>query len=215
MINEVKEILIPATQLPSFNVTKADANGVSKKLLYTVWGGLGDQVCAEPTLRYAIDTFRPLGFEIHLCAMMPSLFSHLDFDSIIPWSMSTKNLDEYFLCPTMVNVGSMFNEFVSHAYCHSVDYHSLCATRTMLPLEYKQIKLEPKLTNEQVKKVLKFSGTNYVYIHAGKTWKSRTIPASFWNKLIDDLIHYDYVPVLIGTKNGDRSTVDVNTKFVS
>ena len=45
--------ILPAFNIPSFNVQRAFEAGVKRKFLINTWGGLGDQICAEPAMRFA------------------------------------------------------------------------------------------------------------------------------------------------------------------
>ena len=62
-------VVLPARMVPSFNVKEAFDRKVERKFLINTWGGLGDQVCAEPAIRYALKAFPKC--EISLASRQP------------------------------------------------------------------------------------------------------------------------------------------------
>lgn len=63
------------SEIPGIKTSQAVERGVEKNLIFKTWGGLGDQICAEPTLRFALKTFK--GCDISLASEHPELFAHL------------------------------------------------------------------------------------------------------------------------------------------
>ncbi len=199
---------VPSMQIPSFRTSLAVERGVEKNLLLRTWGGLGDQICAEPTLRYAIKNFPTC--DISLASEAPQLFEHLNFKKVYNLKKEKPNYDEYFLFDTIVPPAFLTWEFFSHCITNCVDFPSLCAFRCQLPIAEKEIVLKP-VASEQVQKLLP-AGSKAVVIHAGRHWPSKTFPKDWWDEIIAGLIADRVHPILIGADTDDnRGTVDVDT----
>lgn len=208
---------IPAMFVPSFRKAVAGQRGVKNKILLKTWGGLGDQICAEPTLRFALDRFKE--YEISLDAMVPELFTHLKFHKVYDQKKNPANEDEFDVFHTICSDQDFFWEYVCHLYTHCIDFPSICAFRSQLPRAYREIQLHPSqeiydkitpLMSDFVNKI------PFVVLHPGKHWQSKTFPKWWWDRVISYLKRNDCLPVIIGGHaddiNGLRTTVDVDTE---
>jgi ADP-heptose:LPS heptosyltransferase len=201
------KIVMPAMEIPGFRTSRAIEKGVEKNLLFTTWGGIGDQICAEPTLRYAIDHFKDC--KISLASDYPELFSHLKFEKVFNLNFQKPKYDDYFVLDTIRSAESLNWHFMSHTIVHCVDYPSLTALRCQLPISYKEVILRPPEPAQWVKEYAK---PNYVFVHAGKHWPSKTFPSEWWDETLDLLKNFDFVPVLLGKDMSDnRAYVDTMT----
>lgn len=212
IVNPAGRVSIPIDHLPGFNTTIALQRGVEKRIMLRTWGGLGDQICAEPTIRYALKKFK--GCEFFLASEFPALFKHLhpQFKHIYDINEDIVNYEKYFVFDMIKppNNTNLVWQFMSHLLTNCVDFPSLCAFRLQLPVEDKTIKLEgqqPDLTYLTL--------CNYIvggiFIHPGAHWQIKTFPASFYNAVIGRIKDAGKVPVLIGGALDDnRSTVDVD-----
>lgn len=174
-------------------------------------GDFGDQICAEPTIRYALEKFKDCDF--FLASEFPELFKHLHpkFKHIYNINEDQVNYDKYFVFD-MIKPPDNTNlvwQFMSHLLTNCVDFPSLCAFRLQLPVADKEIKLigeTPILDYDQMKHVL-----NGIIIHPGKHWQIKTFPRTFWNSVLNRIRFAGKVPVLIGGALDDnRGTVDVD-----
>lgn len=166
---------------------------------------LGDQICAEPTLRYALKMFKDC--EISLASELPELFKHLPFKRVFDLREATPNYNNYLCFETITppNDTNLVWQFFSHMLTNCVDFPSLCALRLQLPITDKEINLVGERPNTELDLV------GRVVIHAGKHWQSKTFPATFWQDVIDRLVCYGVEPILIGADIDDnRGTVNVN-----
>lgn len=197
----------------SVRTSVAVMRGVENKLLFRTWGGLGDQICAEPTLRFAIEAFK--GCEIYLASEHPELFQHLPFKKVFNLLKEPHpNYLDYLCFDTIVNADHIVWEFVSHMTTNCVDFPSICAFRSQIPIKDKWVKLEPNVDQrmEAVKALGMHTGPR-IAIHAGKHWQSKTFPKSWWDGVIDHLTSKGVTPILIGADADDnRTTVDVATQ---
>lgn len=202
-------ITIPAHMHPAFRTEHAIQQGTERNLLFRTWGGLGDQICAEPTLRYALKMFKDC--RISLETEHPELFRHLKFAQVFDSKEVKPNYEKYFVFETITppDDSNMVWLFFSHMLTNCVDFPSLCSLRLQLPVAEKEIILKPK---EPVDRQWHVDVNNSVLIHAGKHWQSKTFPKRFWDDVLAALIARGVTPVLIGADTDDnRGTVDVST----
>lgn len=207
-------ILIPARMIPCFLTSVAIERGVERNILLRTWGGLGDQICAEPTLRYCLSTFRDC--DISLASEVPELFGHLPFKRVFNLREERPVYEKYLLLDTIqpCNDSNLLWQFMSHMLVNCVDFASLCAIRSQLPVKSRELVLCPGMAPEnplfeyrhdQEKRV--------VFVHAGKHWPSKTFPKDWWDDVLSVLRSSGVTPVLIGANTDDnRSTVDVETE---
>jgi len=201
------KVQIPAMMIPGFRTILAVQNGVERNLLFRTWGGLGDQICAEPTLGYALNAFKDCN--VSLASEQPQLFQHLKFHEVIDLNKSLPKYSNYLMFDTITppDNTNLVWQFFSHMLTNCVDFPSMCALRFQLPVKDKEVKLADIGYNPD------FSLDRAVIIHAGKHWQSKTFPKEFWDEVINTVIKNDAIPVLIGANTDDnRGTVDVNTK---
>lgn len=213
-MNPLKDVVqVPAIMIPSFRAEAAVQNKTSNKILFKTWGGLGDQLCAEPTIRYALNHFK--GCEISLASDQPEFFQHLKFKRV--FDLKDKdvrpNEENYLVFETICTPQHLTWEFFSHCLTHCVDFPSLCALRMQLPIPDREVRCEPRspsrLTDGAISELL--AGT--VFVHAGKHWPSKTFPKDWWDAVLAEIRRGGAVPVLIGADADDnRGTVDVSTE---
>lgn len=211
-IDPNRRVAIPMTHIPIFRTQLAINAGTEKKLLFKTWGGIGDQICTEPTLRYALEAFK--GCEISLASEAPEMFKHLHhkFKRVFDLRDESPNWNKYFVFETITSPdeSNLVWQFFSHMLVNCVDFPSLCALRSQLPVKDKHIVLSgdpPRNLSDH--KIIK----NGVLVHAGKHWQSKTFPKGFWNRVLASLRARSITPVLIGANADDnRGTVDVNAE---
>lgn len=211
-LNPNNNVIVPGTMIQSFRTQVAIDRGVEQNIMLRTWGGLGDQICAEPTLRFAIKTFK--GCKVSLASEMPELFEHLDFDAVFDLRKATPIYENYLLFDTIVPPSHLTWEFMSHMLVNCVDFPSLCAFRCQLPTADREVVLEPDDKVFHKIAVLHSPGdwSRCVAVHAGRHWQSKTFPAPWWNSVINGIIRTGFIPVLIGANTDDnRGTVDVDT----
>lgn len=204
-----RPVMLPMNHLPIFRTQLAIERGVERKLLFRTWGGIGDQICAEPTLRYAIQQFKDC--EISLASEIPELFRHLPFKRVFNLKEETPNYNNYFVFETITppDESNLVWQFFSHMLTNCVDFPSLCALRLMLPIEDKVITLVPRAI--EYERAIKLVGG--VFVHAGRHWQSKTFPKYFWDRVLAGLRSRGITPILIGANADDnRGTVDVDTE---
>lgn len=206
-------VLLPARMVPSFNVKEAFDRGVERKFLINTWGGLGDQVCAEPAIRFALKAFSKC--EISLSTRQPDLFMHLNFKEVFDTRKVQPVSDNYMVFQSIVTPDHLLWEFVSHMISHCVDFPSICMFRCQLPNADKEIQLpDYPVENPLVGRALEL-GKRAIIIHAGKHWPSKTFPKEYWDEQVRAFQKEGFQTVLIGKEgfevgSGNVGFVDVN-----
>lgn len=202
-----ERIALPVNHIPLFRSHIAIQNGVEKNLLFKTWGGLGDQICAEPTLRYALKHFK--NAKVSLASEKPELFRHLKFESVYDLNQVVPNWKKFLTFETITppDESNLVWQFFSHMLTNCVDFPSLCALRSQLPVKDKEIRMTPETPKDEGIESL----VGGVFVHAGKHWPSKTFPKDWWDKVLAAMIERGLHPILVGANTDDnRGTVDVN-----
>lgn len=183
-------------EVPAIRIATAIGNKSDKELAFVVGGGLGDRVCAEPTLRFALEYFK--GVNISLICETPQLFRHLNFKEIFDLKNTHPIVGRHLYMHTY-STSPLQNQFMNPNLISCVDMCSLSALRMQLPVDFKKICLETfhpeEIKDERLFKVVE---PPHVLLHLGKSWPSRTFPSKWWNDIIDQVLEYELIPVLIG-----------------
>ena len=188
-----------------------------KHILIDVHGGLGDQIQAEPAIRFALEhVWNPLkqNVRIDLKTHWPRLFDHLAKE--YPNTLSIFEHGEwvpepntpYRIFNTLPGPETVNWTVVSNLLCHTIDFCSMALLRRILPVESKKIHLS--VHQEDLYSVLDKIGLSeesvesMILLHAGFHWDSKSFPLTWWQKLID-LLAAEGLPVcLIGYNDDTR-----------
>lgn len=193
---------IPAVMIPAFRATYAVQQKAEKRILFYVIGGLGDAVCAEPTLRWATRTFKDC--EFYVASFWPELFNHLPIKQFFDLKSEPRDpayfMQEYFVFINHYPENHLQDEFMEHMWMHPVDYTSIAMFRCQLRPQDKNIVLRPSPEPDME------WANGGLLVHPGKSWQSKTFPNKWWNQVLERLVGDGHTPILIG-----NSTVDVNS----
>ncbi len=204
-----RPIMVPQEQLPTYRTDNSIRRGVERNIIFRTWGGVGDQICSEPTLRYALKMFKEC--EISLASEIPELFKHLQFKRVFDLKEELPNYSRYLTFETITSPdeSNLVWQFFSHLLTNCVDFPSLCALRQQLPVADRIIKLSgtrPDAYDFSMRKVV-----GGIAIHPGRHWQTKTFPREWWNRVIASIRARGLTPVLIGgTADDNRGTVDVD-----
>lgn len=187
---------------PSFRTHLAIQDKTTKNLLFKTWGGIGDQICAEPTFRWATQRFPDC--KKTLACEYPEFFAHLKWDDVYNLKEERPIFEDYmeFLCG--VDQESIFDQYISHMTTNCVDYPALASFRQQLPIEDRNVILKPKHPNNGQLQVIAAQAKphaemrKYVAVHPGKHWETKTFPVDWWNAVLKSLKDNGFIPVLIG-----------------
>lgn len=166
-------------------------------------GGLGDVVSHEPVVRYIrkrLDTEA----DITIRTAFPEVFAHLAEDPRTRIAVTGEKVaDEGHMILNLLPDPP----FANYNQMHPVDYAALAAIKGHLPESEKGIQL--KVNAESFRGI-----EDYVLVHPGKSWQSKTFPRAYWQEIIDGLC--EFMPVAIIGKTyppedvAGRGTVDVD-----
>ncbi len=169
-----------------------------------VGGGLGDQICAEPTLRYLSEVLCPKA-EIMALTAYPRLFQHL---KNIQVSNRFDRITRDAICniKTHPAADTGIRRYVSHFFLHAVDYVSLAILRRVLPIGWKQPRFE--ILPEDRAEVESFRVD--VLVHPGKGWEIKTFSIEWWNAIVSGLIGRGLHVGIIGKNiNPEHGVLDI------
>ncbi len=204
------KVQIPGSEVPSFRTFRAIERGVEKNILFTTWGGIGDQICAEPTLRFAIDSFKDC--HVSLATENPGLYRHLKFKKVYDLKKTKPIYENFLVFETIPDPKRLTFEFVSHMVTHCVDFPALASLRCQTPISYRSVILKPEVSLDRQNELKQYTDAKYVAVHAGRHWPSKTFPKDWWDSMLAELIHCGLTPVLFGKDEEDQGTVATETK---
>lgn len=196
---------VPFFELPAARTTWAIERGVETNMLLITWGGIGDQICAEPTLRWATRGGGLKDCRVTLASAHPELFAHLPFDDVYDTNLELPVYDDYLNFNTMVDTKATGYQFISHLLTQCVDFPALASFRHTLYTKDKNVVLKPPTPTNQFLLDLAKEAHKYVPVHPGKHWDTKTYPAWWWNRVLKSILDNDKIPILIGaskTKHG-------------
>lgn len=195
-----------------------------RHIYVSVSGGAGDQICAEPAIRFMRRMYPE--DEFWVATHYPRLFKHLEKQRVIVCEHGKANLrpdTPYYLAESLPGPDTLQWAIVSHLLCHSVDYCSIALLKRTLPAEDRTIRFD--LLPEDFDGLAEKTGLSkkalkrIIVIHPGRHWNSKTFPKEWWQKVIDAALGAGHKVVLIGKdepgdppdfKAGARGTVDVS-----
>lgn len=188
-----------------------------------VSGGLGDQMNAEPSIRFMKELCK--GDDIIVSTHFPRLFKHLEGKDLRVYKHGQVEIrpdTPYYLMESFPDTKSIQWAVVSNLLCHTVDFVAMSLLKRTLPLEDRTMKIS--VGEQDYKGLYEKLGfedfKDYVLVHAGRHWESKTFPKEYWQEIIDKL---GEKVILIGkTEDGDpphyvrgaRGTVELESSKV-
>jgi len=192
-----------------------------KRHIYiSVSGGLGDQICAEPAVRYMKNILYP-NDEMVLATHFPRLFEHLDDIDVCAHGKANLSFDTpYYIVQSLPGPDTVQWMIVSHLLCHTVDYAAMALMKRMLPAQDKKLsfKVNKKDYRNLYDLINKEDLEDLIVVHAGRHWDTKTFPDKYWQDIVNLLAEKGKKICLIGKdekgdppdyKAGARGTVDV------
>ncbi len=221
--NKIPQVQMRADIVPSWRALESIKRGTLNKVMALLRGGLGDEVCTEPSIRFAFKYFtknRP-DFELSLITKYPTLWRHLPLKQVYDGKRDDLRIFKpaYHWTTNYPPAGSLEWEFYCVPFCNTVDQTAISMWKCMLHVEDKDIHLTPEPSFEKISKEESaelddlISKGRLVLIHAGATWLSRTFKTSWWNEVVQACIDQGIKPVLIGASPRDGvGTEEVNPR---
>ena len=184
-----------------------------KHIAVIVEGGLGDQIDAEPAIRYMRDKMYK-GDDIIIICDYPDVFPHLG----LPIYKKTDTVPEsgkYYVMYTMRNPEHESWQYMTHPIVHGVDFSSLQSLRMTLPIKDRQTQLGYNSPNEVIELMAQTDILNIrelVLVHPGRGWDSKTFPADVWQSYVDTLVDNGFKVAVIGKHiSAEQGIVEIDT----
>lgn len=170
-------------------------------LFVNISGGLGDQVCAEPVIRYMREKLYPEA-RIFAITTYPELFTHIHGVTISK-DPPTDKVDAVHRIDIHPAESTNFHQYSLNMMTHPVDYISMQALKRVLPVEDKRIKLPDTDIDlvpweEYIDPATWPGAKNLILVHPGQGWSSKTFPVEWWQAVIDGLAEEGYRVGIIG-----------------
>jgi hypothetical protein len=175
-------------------------------LIVSVDGGLGDHISAEPSIRYLKEKVFPFA-NIFIACNYPRIFAHLKIPTYLhnakELPIEGPSCFKLFSFPTEGPI----TQAVCFLTCHAVDYHSMSILKRTLPLLDKtyNLSVEEKDRESLKQKLGTENPKNFVLLHAGKSWPSKTFPKEWWQEVANNLSKEGARICLIGKRASDLS----------
>ena len=180
-----------------------------KNLAFVVDGGLGDQVAAEPAMRYARDVMHH-GDNIVLVSAWPEVFRHLHL-AVYPALAQVPLSAQYRVRYTRAESDPALAGRLDPDHIHRVDLASIVALDRELPQAYKTAKLSAATAAWQsaAQKIGPLDPGAIVLLHPGCGSAADTFGADAWQSYADALTSQDIRVAVIGNRSGaDYGVVD-------
>jgi len=182
-----------------------------KHILIDVQGGLGDQICAQPAIRFMRKHVYPRD-NITVKSHWPEIFEGLDVKNFHHSSFVPEPDTPYYHCVSLPGPETIMWKTVSNLLCHTVDFASMALLRRTLPDEDKNFILPTVPDDYFFKSFSILSGVDMkslVLIHPGRHWDSKTFPIEWWNSLIKTVFAKGRPVCIIGQDEETRGTLPV------
>lgn len=180
-----------------------------KNIAVVVEGGLGDQISAEPTVRYIRDKVYK-GDNVIVITDFPDVFHNIGL-KVYKKGEKIEEAKGFYELHTLRSPDHISWEFMSHPLTHTMDFASLQALRMTLPLEYKKIKLDVDLESVVSLNEKLGSTDKLVLVHPGRGWDSKTFPADVWESYINAIVGAGYRVAIIGKRiSAEQGVVELN-----
>ncbi len=216
-----RHVQINAELIPGLRAIESLKRGTLNKVMVLLRGGLGDEVCSEPALRFAFSHFaskRP-DFELSVISKYPTLWRHLPVKKVFDGKSTDLRIFKpaYHWLTNYPPTGSFDWEFYCVPFMNSVDQMGISLFKCMMHVQEKDIRLTTqcefdKLTAFEAETLDDLRAKNQlVLLHPGVTWPSRTFGVKYWQEVIDECRKNGIRPVLIGASPRDGvGTEEVN-----
>lgn len=183
-----------------------------KKHVYiSVNGGLGDQIQAEPAIRFMKEQVYP-NADIQIATHWPRIFQHLNLPTFEHGKFQPNGDTPYYLVSSLPGPETVQWSIVSNLLCHTIDYCSMALLRRILPNKDKQVKLKVNLSD--IANLVDIVGIqkldDLVVVHAGRHWQAKSLPKKWWQAVVDGLANKGLKVCLIGKDEDLRGVWDID-----
>lgn len=186
----------------------------NRNIAIVLEGGMGDQLCALPTIRYFKEKLYP-GDNLIVVTDFKDLFHDIGLP-VYGKSESVPNVNEYRQVRSLQRMKGPSSFYLSQAVCHPVDWYSLQFAQALLPLAERRMRLSVTASGLQsvVSKanISRASLSGLVVLHPGRGRPSQTFPADMWQSYLNILIENGFRVAVIGMRINERAEfVEIDT----
>lgn len=171
---------------------------MKKNIMIGVGAKLGDNVCAEPIVRYVVEHVPES--RVKVVTNHPELFGHLSV-SVVPFGSENDEKDTpYFRMDTTLDETNPLRKVFNPDHMYVMDFMSLlCLGRTLasnqkairLPVSARALIEAADITGNGVAEL-----SNLILVHPGRSWPSKTFPEKWWNDVIENLASTHQVGII-------------------
>lgn len=193
-LNKNDTIIVPGIEIPSFRTQLHLINHKQiDNILFVVSGGIGDVLCAEPTIRFAKNNFVDKTIKVLCDKSFHTFFKHIDVVFV------DKIQDFDFVLHTMPSQGALINDFFCHFNLHPVDYCSVVTLKTFIPIQDRVLRWHPD--NQHID--LNVDWEKVVLVHTGTHWETKTLPKEYLKEIVLYLLDKEYTVISFGKDLND------------
>lgn len=194
--------ILPAHEFPFWVRNYAIQNNTNKNILLIVKGGLGDQICSEPAIRFLRHLMPQPDLKWSLYCDFPEVFEHLEFiDKVFINNKDEVNKLDYHYIELNYYLRQAAGSFMTPICYNSVNYSAVSATRCEPLQQFKEIKLSNWADTDFLRQAKK-NPYSTIVIHPGSHWPTKTFPKEWWRDLIGGFAQAGFNVCLVGKKDG-------------
>lgn len=162
-----------------------------RHVIVEVNGGLGDQVAVEPGVRFIEEQYSDS--DIVVLTDWPDVYRHHHKNGVRvfgKYDFKGETDTPFFRVKTLTDPNDGSWNTMSHTLVHPIDFCTLLALKRTIRDDQKTISLPIDL--EDLSRLFDSIGIqgleDYVLVHPGKGWPSKTFPTEWWQAVIDGLV---------------------------
>lgn len=182
-----------------------------RSVVISVSGGMGDQLCSEPVIRYARKyLMTPETTDMTVVTHHKRLFEHISDIELLDYDEYDGKEDATLVLYTNPE-DSLSHHHMSHVFFHPTDFAAMSVIRQTIPHKDKTIKLEVKKKDlEEIKAIHDIDYTKAIAVHCGKWWPSKTFPKEWWQEIVNKLAEKEMVVLIGKTIEEKQGYVDID-----
>lgn len=177
-----------------------------KNVFIWAFGGLGDTISAEPSVRYMAEKIYP-NANIYLMSEHAEIFDHIEGLNL-SIGYPKVEVDAVIEVNTHQLPWSDFGKYAPFQFTHCVDWVSMCTMGRMIPDHEKKIQLT--FEDVHLKEVFEICEhpSELILVHPGIGWPSKTFPVEYWDSIIQGLLDEGFKVGVIGKKMQSSQDID-------
>ena len=182
---------VQADNLPAYKRGFASSRNAQNNFLVNLTGGLGDVVCAEPAIRWAIKNFKSVGGVAPtwtICTRYPHFFGHFEYPIKVCGIKDIEDPGKYLVFNNQPHPHHLQWEFYNQSTTNPVDFASLSLFGVQIPGEKSKVVkgvVPPSDIGLSIGLgVEKFRNERLHLIHPGYSFPSKSFGFSWWYTFI-------------------------------